>query len=83
VLPGVETSWPDVGNQLKRLHVFNESITQSANLLHQKGFNVLSVLKNTDPITINDPLSSVVATTVVQVYVYNNATPFQIHFCQN
>lgn len=79
----MEAYWSDVGNQLKRLNVFNESITQSAKLLHQKGFNLHSVLKNTDPITISDPFLSVVATTVVQVYVYINATAIQKHFYQN
>lgn len=67
VLPGAETNWSDVGNQLKKLHVFNESITQSANLLQQKGFNLYSVLRNTDLVSTSNPYLSVVATTVVQV----------------
>lgn len=67
VLPGAESSWADVGNQLKQLHVFNESITKSTNLLQQKGYNLRSVLRNTDLISIYDPFLSVVATTVVQI----------------
>lgn len=63
----METSWPDVSKQLKRLDVFNESITQSAKLLHPKGYNLYSVLRNTDAISKSDPFLSVVATTVVQV----------------
>lgn len=57
----------DVGNQLQKLHVFNESIVQSANALKPKGFNLYSVLKTTDTVTLRDPLLSVVASTVVQV----------------
>ncbi|XP_022181594.1 fatty acid synthase-like [Myzus persicae] len=78
VLPGAETNWSDVGNQLKRLSVFNESITQSANLLQQKGYNLLSVLRNTDPISISDPFLSVVATTVVQVALLNVLAKLEI-----
>jgi len=67
VLPAAESLWADVGNQLKDLHVFNESIKQSANLLRQKGYNLTSVLRNTDAVSISDPFLFVVATTVVQI----------------
>lgn len=66
-MPGVETKWADIGNQLQKLHIFNESIIKSANVLQQKGFNLYSVLQTTDAITLQDPLLSVVATTVIQV----------------
>uniref|UniRef100_A0A2H8TY64 Fatty acid synthase n=1 Tax=Melanaphis sacchari TaxID=742174 RepID=A0A2H8TY64_9HEMI len=71
VLPGAEAHWSDVGNQLKDLDVFNESITQSAALLKQKGYNLRTVLRNTDLVSICDPILSVVATTVVQIALLN------------
>lgn len=67
VLPGAETNWVDIGNQLQKLHVFNESIIKSANILKTKGFNLYSVLRTTDPVTLRDPFVSVVASTVTQV----------------
>lgn len=33
----------------------------------EKGFNLYSVLKTTDVVTLQDPLLSIVATTVIQV----------------
>ncbi|KAL4113184.1 hypothetical protein QTP88_016854 [Uroleucon formosanum] len=78
VLPGAETNWSDVGNQLKKLHVFNESITQSANLLQQKGFNLYSVLRNTDLVSTSNPYLSVVATTVVQIALLNVLASLEI-----
>lgn len=70
VLPGASTNWADVGNQLQKLHIFNESIAESANVLQKKGFNLYSVLQTTDAVTLQDPLLSVVASTAVQVWVY-------------
>lgn len=59
-----------MGNQLQKLHVFNESIAQSANALDKKGFNLYSVLKSTDPVVLQDPLLSVVASTAIQVCIF-------------
>jgi hypothetical protein len=69
VLPGAETNWADVGNQLQKLHIFNESIEESASVLQKKGFNLYSVLKTSDAVTLQDPSLSVVASTVIQVWV--------------
>lgn len=69
-MPGTETNWADVGNQLQRLHVFNEFIEKIANILQNEDFNLYSVLKTTDPVTLRNPLASIVATTVIQVNVF-------------
>lgn len=69
MLPGA-TNWADIGNQLKKLQVFNESITQSASLLESKGFDLYTVLKSVDPVAIQDPLASTVASTVTQVWSF-------------
>lgn len=67
VLPGTNTKWGDVGNQLQKLPIFGESIARSADLLYSKGFNLYTVLKTTDPVALQDPLASIVASTVIQV----------------
>jgi len=71
VLPGAETNWADVGNQLQKLHIFNESIEESASVLQKKGFNLYSVLKTSDAVTLQDPSLSVVASTVIQIALLN------------
>lgn len=74
VLPGTEANWADVGKQLQKLHVFNESIERSAITLQKNGYNLHSVLKTTDPVSLQDPFVYVVATTVIQVrYKYIRA----------
>lgn len=70
MLPGTETNWLDVGNQLQKLNVFNDSIEKSANVLQNKDFNLYSVLKTTDSVTLRNPLASIVATTAIQVNVF-------------
>lgn len=69
VLPGAETNWADVGYQLQKLQIFNESISDSAIVLQKKGFNLYSVLQTVDAVTLQDPFVSVVASTVIQVRV--------------
>lgn len=69
VFSGTDPQWAKMDMSLMKLPIFNESILKSHNILKHFGIDLIKIITDKDPKTLNNTVYSFVGTTAIQVII--------------
>lgn len=67
VFAGLGSQWPGMAKDLMKISLFRQTIEKCHDVLLKYNYNLLTVLKSTDPSVVNDILNSIVAITAIGI----------------
>lgn len=76
VFSGMGSQWTGMGISLMKLPIFNESILKSHTILKEFEIDLVKIITNNDPNTLNNTVNSFVGITAIQVNIF-----ILLYFC--